>query len=324
MLPREENELITRVGPGTPMGNTMRRYWIPALLSSEIAEPDCAPVRVRLRPERQDRLDPGRQVHSVRAQPRERCARLFVENDAPRLDGVVGHEPAGPRVGERVRVGDVRLEIEHRRSVERVEAYDVQRETLDPFEPGRAHPDGVGTTRRARREYTLLLRASRRQHLGPPSPPLGDIAVEDEKDPQAIPMLEPFERVLEAVPLAQLDARPHVETGRGLTRRLEAFEEGRSDETDGLEAEFARRHGHRDVDREYAPCSSSGLPDGPDQSGKPHSIVQKKARLAPAPPSAGGQTGGGDAPSAPSPIPLVTVSSSMQLQVSEVFEHWSE
>jgi phenylpropionate dioxygenase-like ring-hydroxylating dioxygenase large terminal subunit len=48
MLPREDNELITRVGPGTPMGDTMRRYWMPALLSSEIAEPDGPPVRVRL------------------------------------------------------------------------------------------------------------------------------------------------------------------------------------------------------------------------------------------------------------------------------------
>jgi phenylpropionate dioxygenase-like ring-hydroxylating dioxygenase large terminal subunit len=48
MLPREDNELICRVGPGTPMGNTMRRYWMPALLSSEIPEPDCPPVRVRL------------------------------------------------------------------------------------------------------------------------------------------------------------------------------------------------------------------------------------------------------------------------------------
>ncbi len=48
MLSREENELITRVGPGTPMGNAMRRYWIPACLSREIAEPDGAPVRVRL------------------------------------------------------------------------------------------------------------------------------------------------------------------------------------------------------------------------------------------------------------------------------------
>jgi phthalate 4,5-dioxygenase len=48
MLPRHENELLTHVGPGTPMGETMRRYWIPACLASEIAEPDWPPVRVRL------------------------------------------------------------------------------------------------------------------------------------------------------------------------------------------------------------------------------------------------------------------------------------
>ena len=33
MLPKEQNELLTHVGPGTPMGELMRRYWIPALLS---------------------------------------------------------------------------------------------------------------------------------------------------------------------------------------------------------------------------------------------------------------------------------------------------
>src|SRR5271156_5814879 len=48
MLSREENELLTRIGPGTAMGETMRRYWIPALLVREIAEPDGPPVRVRL------------------------------------------------------------------------------------------------------------------------------------------------------------------------------------------------------------------------------------------------------------------------------------
>ena len=48
MLTKKENDLVTRVGPGTPMGETMRRYWMPALLSSELPEPDCAPVRVRL------------------------------------------------------------------------------------------------------------------------------------------------------------------------------------------------------------------------------------------------------------------------------------
>ena len=48
MLAREDNELITRVGPGTPMGDTMRRYWMPALLAWELPEPDCPPVRVKL------------------------------------------------------------------------------------------------------------------------------------------------------------------------------------------------------------------------------------------------------------------------------------
>jgi phenylpropionate dioxygenase-like ring-hydroxylating dioxygenase large terminal subunit len=48
MLSREENELLTRVGPGTAMGELMRRYWMPALLAEEIPAPDCAPVRVRL------------------------------------------------------------------------------------------------------------------------------------------------------------------------------------------------------------------------------------------------------------------------------------
>jgi phenylpropionate dioxygenase-like ring-hydroxylating dioxygenase large terminal subunit len=48
MLSAEENELVTRTGPGTALGQLMRRYWIPALLSEELPEPDCAPVRVRL------------------------------------------------------------------------------------------------------------------------------------------------------------------------------------------------------------------------------------------------------------------------------------
>src|SRR5262250_533278 len=48
MLSREDNELITRVGHSTPMGVTLRRYWVPALLARELPEPDGAPVRVRL------------------------------------------------------------------------------------------------------------------------------------------------------------------------------------------------------------------------------------------------------------------------------------
>jgi phenylpropionate dioxygenase-like ring-hydroxylating dioxygenase large terminal subunit len=48
MLAREENEVLTRVGANTPMGDTLRRYWIPALLAWELPEPDGPPVRVKL------------------------------------------------------------------------------------------------------------------------------------------------------------------------------------------------------------------------------------------------------------------------------------
>jgi phenylpropionate dioxygenase-like ring-hydroxylating dioxygenase large terminal subunit len=48
MLRAQENEYVTRVGPGTAMGELMRQYWVPAMLSSELPRPDCPPVRVLL------------------------------------------------------------------------------------------------------------------------------------------------------------------------------------------------------------------------------------------------------------------------------------
>jgi phthalate 4,5-dioxygenase oxygenase subunit len=48
VLSAQDNEILTRVGPGTPMGEVLRRYWTPALLCSELPKPDCDPVRVRL------------------------------------------------------------------------------------------------------------------------------------------------------------------------------------------------------------------------------------------------------------------------------------
>jgi phthalate 4,5-dioxygenase len=48
MLSLEENELLTRVGPGTAMGRLFRRFWVPAMLSSELPGPDCPPMRLRL------------------------------------------------------------------------------------------------------------------------------------------------------------------------------------------------------------------------------------------------------------------------------------
>lgn len=48
MLKREENEILTRTGAGTPLGALFRRYWIPALLVEELSENDGAPIRVQL------------------------------------------------------------------------------------------------------------------------------------------------------------------------------------------------------------------------------------------------------------------------------------
>jgi phenylpropionate dioxygenase-like ring-hydroxylating dioxygenase large terminal subunit len=48
MLSAEDNELLTRTGPGTAMGDLFRRFWVPVLLSRELPEPDCPPVRVKV------------------------------------------------------------------------------------------------------------------------------------------------------------------------------------------------------------------------------------------------------------------------------------
>ncbi len=48
MLTHEENMFMARVGPGTPMGDMMRRFWHPVLLSEELPEPDCPPKRTKI------------------------------------------------------------------------------------------------------------------------------------------------------------------------------------------------------------------------------------------------------------------------------------
>jgi phenylpropionate dioxygenase-like ring-hydroxylating dioxygenase large terminal subunit len=47
MLSEGDNNTLTQVGPGTPVGNLMRRYWIPAALSTELRE-DGDPMRLML------------------------------------------------------------------------------------------------------------------------------------------------------------------------------------------------------------------------------------------------------------------------------------
>ena len=48
MLTTQETEYLCRVGPGTPMGNLMRRFWHPVLLAKELPGPDCPPLRSRI------------------------------------------------------------------------------------------------------------------------------------------------------------------------------------------------------------------------------------------------------------------------------------
>jgi nitrite reductase/ring-hydroxylating ferredoxin subunit len=48
MLSAADNELLCRVGPGTPMGEFMRQHWLPAVRSDELPSPDCPPLRVKL------------------------------------------------------------------------------------------------------------------------------------------------------------------------------------------------------------------------------------------------------------------------------------
>ncbi|MDA0238577.1 MAG: Rieske 2Fe-2S domain-containing protein [Proteobacteria bacterium] len=48
LLSKANNELLTRVGSGTPMGELLRRFWVPGFLEDEVSEPDSPPIKLRL------------------------------------------------------------------------------------------------------------------------------------------------------------------------------------------------------------------------------------------------------------------------------------
>ena len=48
MLSKQDNDILCRVGPGTPMGDIIRQYWIPVFKSDELAAPDSPPQKVRI------------------------------------------------------------------------------------------------------------------------------------------------------------------------------------------------------------------------------------------------------------------------------------
>ncbi|MBL0422411.1 Rieske 2Fe-2S domain-containing protein [Ramlibacter sp. AW1] len=48
MITAEENDLLCRVENGAPMGQMMRRHWVPVCLAEEVPEPDGTPVKARI------------------------------------------------------------------------------------------------------------------------------------------------------------------------------------------------------------------------------------------------------------------------------------
>ena len=78
MTTQAENELLTRVGPGTPMGALMRQYWVPACLSSELVA-DGDPLRLMLLGERLVAFrDSAGRIGVLDHRCPHRCASLFL------------------------------------------------------------------------------------------------------------------------------------------------------------------------------------------------------------------------------------------------------
>ncbi|MEK9658381.1 MAG: Rieske 2Fe-2S domain-containing protein [Chloroflexota bacterium] len=48
MLTREDNELLCQTTAGTPMGEMLRRFWIPFAMVDQLPSPDCDPIEVHL------------------------------------------------------------------------------------------------------------------------------------------------------------------------------------------------------------------------------------------------------------------------------------
>lgn len=118
MLSREDNELICRVGPGTPMGAVFRRYWVPACLSSQLPKKDSDPLRVRLLGESLvafrdsngaigllDELCPHRRASLALGRVEECGLRCLYHGWKFGVDGRVQETPnyAGPKFKDRVK-----------------------------------------------------------------------------------------------------------------------------------------------------------------------------------------------------------------------------
>jgi nitrite reductase/ring-hydroxylating ferredoxin subunit len=119
MLAKESNELLCRIGPGTPMGGMLRQFWVPAVRSAKV-EAGGAPVRVRLFGENfvafrgsdgrvgfLDEACPHRGVSLALAHNEDCALRCIFHGWKISVDGQVVEvpsEPAGSQLASKVRV----------------------------------------------------------------------------------------------------------------------------------------------------------------------------------------------------------------------------
>ena len=77
MTTATESEILTRKGPGTPLGTMMHQYWLPALLSREVVA-DGDPVRLILLVEKLIAFrDSSGRIGIMDHRCPHRCASLF-------------------------------------------------------------------------------------------------------------------------------------------------------------------------------------------------------------------------------------------------------
>ena len=119
MLTKEENDLLCRVEGDAPMGQLMRRHWIPVALVEEVAEPDGTPVKARILGEDlvvfrdsdgrvgvMDEYCPHRRVSLVLGRNEESGLRCLYHGWKMDVEGNVlemSSEPAGSALKEKVK-----------------------------------------------------------------------------------------------------------------------------------------------------------------------------------------------------------------------------
>ena len=181
MLSKADNDLLTQVGPGTPMGNLMRQYWIPALMSTELPAPDCPPLRLRLLGENliafrttsgevgviAERLPAPRRLDVLRAQRGGRAALRLPRLEVRRRPAPASTcLPSRPRATSRTRCAHVPTRREERNGV--IWIYMGPRETPPALpRPGAEHAARRAQSSEAPARVQLAAVARRRHRHDP-------------------------------------------------------------------------------------------------------------------------------------------------------------